>query len=219
MSRLATIIVALCISLGLLVGARAAESFTSEVEALRKVLFQKTDSADDPKWRASLATALHRYCDSVLVQVPRNTPEEDRWVDDELRDLRDHPSASAMPDPHDRFNRILNSAENARKSLRGLFSRCSSISDELTETRQVPRPKEALLWVRLSLLFSFVEETMRLAKIVGLVEPKNGCINSYTEIFKVDDIDRNDDRNDLCSFTIIHNAIITNAVIPLLEGS
>ena len=62
---------------------------TPEASALQKVLYAKTvgDFTNDLKWRRSLAAALHGYCESVLKQVPRNTPEEDRWVDDEIKDL------------------------------------------------------------------------------------------------------------------------------------
>jgi hypothetical protein len=62
---------------------------TPETIALRKVLFARhpLDTTDDPKWRSSLPVALRRYCDSVLSQVPRNTPQEDRWVDEEFKAL------------------------------------------------------------------------------------------------------------------------------------
>jgi hypothetical protein len=72
-----------------LVGHHAsAQTITPETRALLEVLKAKlaTNSTNDPKWRASLAAALHRYCESVLVQVPRNTPQEDGWVDSELQD-------------------------------------------------------------------------------------------------------------------------------------
>jgi hypothetical protein len=74
------------------------------------------------------------------------------------------------------------------------------------------------IWVRLFRLFSFQEETMRLAKIVGL-GPKNGCPrNIYADIFegRVDDLI---DRNDLCSLPTIDAVTIAHAVTPLLEGS
>jgi hypothetical protein len=233
MSRLTTIIFAFCMSIGS-IGVRAVEIYTGEVEALQKVLWQKgvTDSTDDPKWRASLATALHRYCESVLAQVPRNTPEEDRWVDDEYRDLRNIPAASTPePNPDNplsfehRFARIGNSVENARKTLRHLFSECSSISNKLTGTGQASRATEALWWVRLSRLFSAQQETERLAKIVGLLS-KNVCRPfSPADFAEIADIlkGRADvppiDRNCLCSLDTIGYVIIDHAVIPLLEAS
>jgi hypothetical protein len=59
---------------------------TPQTRALDEVLFRSDDVTNDPKWRASLAIALHRYCESVMAQVPRNTPDEDRWVDNEFKD-------------------------------------------------------------------------------------------------------------------------------------
>jgi hypothetical protein len=146
MSRFATIIVAFCLGLGspsARAGSVPTSPYSQEAAALQKVLASKsvTDSADDLKWRASLATALHQYCESVLVQVPRNTPEEDRWLEDETRDLR--PNSIYDPDHplswEQRFDRIRNSVEFARNGLRHIFSECSSISNELTTARPASR--------------------------------------------------------------------------------
>jgi hypothetical protein len=226
MSKFTLIIVALCISLGP-ASVRADEIYTKEVEALQKVLFQKgvTDSTDDPRWRSSLAIALHRYCESVLAQVPRNTPEEDRWVDDEYQDIKASSANKLDPDHplsfEQRISRIQNSVEAARKALRHLFSECSTISNKLLETKQASRRTEALLWVRLSRLFSFQQEPERLAEIIGLLR-KNVCrpfnFVDLADILK-GRADIPIDRNYLCSLESINAVITDHAVIPLLEGS
>ena len=75
--------------LWLTLGCLPCQAETSEASALLKVLYAKSvnDTTNDPKWRATLVVALHRYCESVLIQVPRNTPQEDRWVDEEFKEL------------------------------------------------------------------------------------------------------------------------------------
>jgi len=215
MSRLATIIAVFCLSLGP-PGVRAEifDNRSREAAALQKVLAGKgiTDSTDDHKWRAFLATALHQYCDSVLVQVPRNTPEDDRWLNDENLDLGQNPGAQGW---EQRFERVLNSVENARDGLRRVFSECSSISNQLT-TAGLPRASQALLWVRLSRLF-WGGEIVRLAEIVGL-KSKHVCPNSLSDIFK-GRADHLVDRNAICNLPdLIHAGIVDHAVIPLLEG-
>jgi hypothetical protein len=97
---------------------------TREASALQEVLRAKgpADSTNDPKWRTSLAAALHRYCESVLVQVPRNTPQEDRWADDEFTELGILTSKPIDLSPGwqdrdlrqaQRWDRVLNSVEFA----------------------------------------------------------------------------------------------------------
>jgi hypothetical protein len=108
--------------------AQSASSTTPEASALWELFRART--SNDPKWRASLADALHRYCESVLVQVPRNTPQEDQWVDSEFQALN-----ATFPPPslnsaewnerrvrHDkRFLRVMSSVENARAKTSEAF--------------------------------------------------------------------------------------------------
>src|SRR5258707_37358 len=116
MRRLSAALLALC--LNVVCPAANGETIsrpTPEASALQKVLNAKgsNDSTNDPRWRLSLAAALHRYCQSILVQVPPNTPQEDRWIDDEFRELRELPFGPT----HDRrFARVENSVELARQS-------------------------------------------------------------------------------------------------------
>jgi hypothetical protein len=198
-----------------------AESRNPEADALREVLRAKraNESTNDPEWRASLAVALRRYCESVLVQVPRNTPQEDRWVDEELNDLR--PDSSNWDQ---RMARIENSLEHARKSLRNVLSECSSIAGKLIGPKTRSPAAEALLWVRLSRFFSAEEEIWRFAEIVGLDMPINYCRQQEAEfrggyrlparpsfVFR--------DKNDLCYWDYVRNVIIEHAVTPLLEAA
>jgi hypothetical protein len=203
-----------------------------ELAALRQLLDAKagrTDSMNDPKWRASLATALHRYCQSVLMQVPRNTPAEDQWVDGGLRDSGNVNIDSSLDpqrwDEHrqrldNRIERVVNSVAFARQALRKGLSKCSSLTNDLVELKQPSSIVEALLWVRLSRLFSIGEIIWAWADRVGLMS-ENGC-RSYrgatlSVILKGDVSDAHDE-NDLCFWDYIGTSIIDHAVIPLLEG-
>ena len=96
--------------------------------------------------------------------------------------------------------------------LRNLFSQCSSISNELTET-QASRAKEALLWVRLSRLFSAHQFLVRDAEIVGL--KSKGACPDLTDIFK-EPAGHLTDRNNLCFSDTIQYVVTDHAVIPLL---
>ena len=132
---------------------------TPEASALQKVRFARhwDDLTNDPVWRASLVEALHRYCESVLVQVPRNTPEEDRWVDSELK-WHVIEGTSAFDERYqqqvERLKRVEYSVENARKELRIFLSGCSSLTKDLIELKQTtPAVAEALLWLQLSRYF------------------------------------------------------------------
>jgi hypothetical protein len=189
------------------------------------VLFAKrsNDSTNDPGWRASLAVALRRYCESVLVQVPRNTPEEDRWVDDEPNDLR--PDAS---DRDQRMARVMNSLENARKSLRHVLSECSSLAGNLIGPGTRSPAAEALLWVRLSGLFSVQDLILRDAEIVGLGVSRKDCRQKaeFFERFGYEaaitgavPFPELRDKNDLCYWSTIQHVILKQAIVPLLEAA
>jgi hypothetical protein len=204
---------------------------TSEALALQKVLSAKsaTDSTNDPKWRASLAAVLHRYCESILLQVPRNAPQEDLWVHDEYREIKNLTSASiastSLTTMNDlsqksdlRFKRLRNSVENARYELRNYFSDCSKNTAKLMESKQASPAAEALLWVRLSGFFSGEDELWRVADIIGLVSKKD-CQFFRSQISEdVFDAAAVKDENNLCSVRWISDSVIVRAVIPLLEG-
>jgi hypothetical protein len=228
---------ALFLSLG---GALAcAEPMAPEIRSLLDVVNAKepSDTTNDPTWRLSLARALHRYCESALVQVPRNTPQEDRWVDGELQDAAKStdPLADAerwiqeLKRMEVRQNRVFNSPEYARKWIRKVLSDCSSIAKALIEPDKRLPAAEALLWVRLSRLFWFEDEMWRLAKIVGLVSG-DGCQkyvqgasnlgNDLAGIVKGDAPQTRDDgdRYNLCFLRSVEISIVDHAVVPLLEA-
>jgi hypothetical protein len=221
-----------------------ANAETVESRALQDLITKGLKGSDGAGWRLSFATALHRYCESVLVQVPRNTPQEDQWIDSEFLDN------SATIKPRDwnsigqdrnrieqemkrqeqeekrwgaRVRRIVTSAEYARKTLREYFSGCSSRSKDLIDLKS-GAPSEALRWVLLSQIFTFEDELIRLANIVGLVSqsscPKFSSEADIVEHYNWDlpDDNRLRDDNQLCSWTMIHYTIIDLAVIPLLKA-
>jgi hypothetical protein len=222
MVKYLTVAMALFVSLGFPAASAQTGLLTHEASVVQDVLGAKLSKrvTNDSRWRESFAAALHRYCESVIVQIPANTPQEDRWVGDEIRNL----SANSNVDPDNptsfeqRAARVLNSVEFARQSLRDFFSQCSSIAKSLMETTGKPRAAEVLLWVRLSRIFSIREEVWRLAEIVGLLSPDR-CRRlqsaTFADIAKGRAVER--DKNDLCSWDYIHNVIMDHTVIPLLE--
>jgi hypothetical protein len=206
--------------------AAARQPDTPETAALNKLIQDTKSPKNDPVWRASLATALHQYCESILKQVPPNTPEQDRWVDSEVNE-----SFQKLGDPQleeterqldrfDRFERAMNSAEYARKNLRSLFSWCSEQAKDLSESKQASPGKEALLWVNLAKIFFAEEYFWPWADRIGLMS-EAGCRGQRAA--KVSDIlqDRFDarDRNNLCHWDNIGFSVLNDAVIPLLEQS
>ena len=83
------------------------------------------------------------------------------------------------------------------------------------ESRQASPAAEALLWVRLSRLFSGEDELWRLAEIVGLIS-RNGCPKVTAVIENVDANVR--DENNLCHSGSVERVIIDHAVVPLPEA-
>lgn len=138
---------------------------TPQAEALTEILFVKPKES---KWRASLADALSQYCQSVLAQVPRNTPAEDKWAETEaLEAIRDPNSERG----HQRYDRLENSVENARLSISRLLTQCISIANNVLKLKQSSQTAEALLWLRLSRLFFLESDVWRYSEIIGLVSP------------------------------------------------
>jgi hypothetical protein len=200
--------------------AKAEIDATPQASALQKALYAK--DIDSKNGRSNLANSLGAYCDSLFTQVPSNTPQEDRWVDDELKEIG---FLTGSPGWIPRMNRLMNSKENARKSLRRVFSECSSLTKEILS---VPKSSaaEALLWLTLAGFFSSEDELWRLADIVGLVS-KNECRKErimMSEMFEGAGLDPigapvtiSSDKNKLCSSSSIHNTIFLHALEPLLK--
>jgi hypothetical protein len=226
-----------------------AYDLTPEAEALEKILHKEITRAKDHRWRTSLAGAewrtslagaLQRYCESVLVQVPRNTPQEDRWLDQETRRLKSEaeepPSLVTAPlnerlaSSEQRWARveqgwatIMASPENARKTLIARFSTCSDLAKKLNGPGQKSSAATVLLWVQLSDLFLVDEMIWHPADILGLVS-QNDCLRdraSQTLMVTtglMGDIPNFPDKNDLCHLHNLSNSIHLNIVIPLLEA-
>src|SRR4051812_30606537 len=69
--------------------------------------------------RRTLARLIANYCTEVLKILPRNTPREDDWVEEEMRS-----------DNWDRMARAAESVERIRKSIVSSFTECSSSSTQ-----------------------------------------------------------------------------------------
>ena len=228
--------------------AAPANDLTPEAEALRQkqiTLWAKDHewqtSLAGAEWRTSLAGALQRYCESVLVQVPRNTPQEDRWVDQENRrvqsELKEPPSLVTAPpnerlasseqrmaSAEQRMATIMASPENARKTLIAFFSNCSALAKKLNGPGAKSSAATVLLWLKLSDLFSFDDMIWHPADIVGLVS-QNDCLRArasqtlmMTTGSFVSDVPSFPDKNDLCDLHNLSSSIHLNIVVPLLEA-
>jgi hypothetical protein len=200
--------------------AAAAQESSREAFALQRILNSRVlpeHAKNDPKWRTALADAVHKYCESVLAQVPRNTPQEDQWVDNEIQGASTQPNRA---DFEKRMQRLQNSAEYARNGLRHVLSECSSITSSLMEQKQ-PSTTEAVRWLRLTQLFMTEDETWRLAKIIGLV---SDCVQINSARARPDFFQKglppgSHDKNDLCFiWGMLPYSIVSQAAIPLLEG-
>jgi TPR repeat protein len=190
-------------------------SKTPEASALSEKMLH---AADDPVWRASFAAALHRYCESVLAHVPRNTPQEDRWVDDEWRALLDKNIDGDSWEQ--RMARVENSVENARKSMISSLSECSSMAKQLNGPKARSAAAEALLWVNLSRIFWSGPLIWRYADNVGLVS-QDGCRRldaaaNAADVLKA--LPHVHDKHNLCNWSTVQYSIINHAVVPLLEA-
>jgi hypothetical protein len=205
---------------------------TPQARALYEVLFARSpgdDVTNDPKWRASLATALHRYCESVMAQVPRNTPDEDKWVDGEFADI----DATPMPPPPSnskefdermskrtsRLIRVMSSVENARKELRAVLGDCSTLTNKLIELKSGAPSTEALLWAQLARYFYAEDDIWNVAEIVGIVSPKYCKHLNGRQLLAVDvnSYGAGHDEHDICLWYSIGIGINVGAVIPLLR--
>lgn len=197
---------------------------TPEALAVQK-FFAKSlaDWTNDPSARASFAEALHQYCESVLAQVPRNTPKEDQWVESEARDTN--------LSQQERLNRLWNSVEYIRKDFRRIVTECTVRTTKLMELKEPSPTAEALLWVRLSIYFGSVAEdtVVDYAEALGMTSPKH-CELNHMPIRKLfallppaaslpPPVPSGHDTNNFCSWGAVHNLIINRAVIPLLERS
>jgi hypothetical protein len=150
-------------------------------------------NADGPKWRADYAVSLNGFCAHVGSKVPRNTPEEDSWVQRETLD-----AMSAPPNVFvERMDRVLNSKENARSVVRTMLTECVSLTDKISEGVNDPKPESAL-WAELAWRLSASEELKSAAIILGLYSP------TY-------------DPDGLSSFQTIHQTILHKALMPLLS--
>jgi hypothetical protein len=86
-------------------------------------------NADGPKWRADYAIAPNGFCAHVVSKVPRNTPEEDSWVQRETLDAMNGPQNVFV----ERLDRVQNSKENARSVVRTMLTECVSLTDKISE--------------------------------------------------------------------------------------
>jgi hypothetical protein len=150
-------------------------------------------NADGPKWRADYAIALNGFCAHVVSKVPRNTPEEDSWVQQETLDAMSGPPNLFV----ERLDRVLNSKENARSVVRTMLTECVSLTERISEGANDAK-QESVLWAELAWRLSASEDLKKAATILALFSSSA-------------------DPEGLGAFQIIHQTILKKALIPLLS--
>jgi hypothetical protein len=122
---------------------------------------------------------------------------------------------------NERFSRVYGSVEYARRELRRVLSECKSLTNNLTDLNQAP-PVQAALWLRLSRTLSYPEVVWDCAMTLGLISPKRcqrvDLSPSKMFVFPLPTDLTGHDENGLCSLDGLQNAIITFAVIPMLNA-
>jgi hypothetical protein len=143
-----------------------------------------------PNWRRGYSTALRLYCADVAAKVPRNTPNEDLWVQKEMMD-------SVSDASQQRQNRLENSKEYSRYIVRNTLDKCVELSDKILQVRNNIK-EEAALWADLSWQLSASEDFKRSARILELYSATN-------------------DPAGLEVFQTIHQTILSKAIMPMLR--
>lgn len=143
-----------------------------------------------PKWRQDFLTTVKSFCENAAVKVPRNTPDEDKWVIKEIVD-------SLVDQSQERQIRLHNSKEHARYVARLVLDRCVSLSDLIFQTRNNVK-EEAALWAELAWQFSTPEDYKQSAEVLGLYSSSH-------------------DTAGVGAFRTIHQAILSKAIVPMLR--
>jgi hypothetical protein len=177
----------------LFAGSISVEATADPSAAYSRLLRAFISNADGPKWRADYAIALNGFCAHVVSKVPRNTPEEDSWVQRETLDAIRGPQNLLV----ERSDRVLNSKENARSVVRTMLTECVSLTEKISDVNGAK--EESALWAELAWRLSASEGFKSAAIILGLYSPP-----TY-------------DPDDLGNFQIIHQTILQKALIPLLS--
>src|SRR5262245_41611607 len=135
--------------------------------AAAALLTAVSDSIDNNLDRPRLARLILDYCTDVLRALPRNSPREDTWVNEE-----------AQSGNWDRMKRAIESVEMARQIVVNSFTACAAHSSSLTKMTS-PRPStEAVLWARLAR--AFLNERRETYERLALVKYEtNAWIDPY----------------------------------------
>jgi hypothetical protein len=128
-----------------------------------RIVIRPRSAQWDRTVREQLANALSVYCGDVQQAIPKNTPDEDDWVADELK----------SSDPQ-RLDRVLSSVEYSRWTLRRSFADCSQhAAGTVRALKSGDRAAEAVQWSEFALSFNYAEEWRAHASRVGLVRGKD----------------------------------------------
>ena len=150
----------------LMAGAMLLSCGLAEAQTLTPAASALLNSSQTNINRPVLAKQILTYCNEVLGLLPRNTPREDSWVDDEFK-------SGNM----ERIGRVIQSVEAARAQLVSSFNDCKSHSTKLTSLASPQPAAEAVLWTRLAMVFGTLESQW--AERLGLVkhDEKSGWID------------------------------------------
>jgi hypothetical protein len=165
---------------------RAAAQETPFMNLARALASKETG----PKWRLGYVTALKAYCADFAAKVPRNTPNEETWVEKEMTESITDPSQQ-------RQARLENSKEYSRFVVRNTLDKCVNLTGTIQHTRNTVK-EEAALWADLAWQLSGAEDFKRSALNLGL----------YSKV---------DDPNGVASYHAIHQIILSMVIMPMLR--
>jgi hypothetical protein len=120
--------------------------------------FNPQASYGDAASRPQLAKLLGQYCDTVLADIPRNTPREHEWVRKGI-DTRDLAVVES----------VISSVQFSRWTLAKTFAECSSHALTLADGPSLSPLAQAKLWARLVMTFNGTNDLSISAARVGLV--------------------------------------------------
>jgi len=113
-----------------------------------------TFTADD---RITLARSALKYWESFDSRIPRNSPEDQKWLEGEL-------SVTDMT----RINRAVASPQYARMQLTTLSTTCVDLFQNLPNTIGKNRLNEAYFWLKIVQCYAHPDATLNYLRTAGI---------------------------------------------------
>jgi len=139
----------------------------------------------------SFAETILNYCTETANHLPRNSQEEDQWLQREL----------ASKDV-DRMKRAAMTIQSDRQSLQQMLGECVQVSKSIVEHRYTSPATEAALWVKLEGVFDLYRSEGTAMRV--------GVLNQ-------DEKETKSDLHGVTYWPIVRVAIRNRILLPLLQ--